>query len=529
MSSHKAAPRLPPEMLCRIVEYTPRPSDLKSLCLVTKEFRDAATPALYHTIVLDEKTTQWPKLRIGRGLLSVGNGGLAHKISDFANIPLDAATVTTLFTQQSRLQSLALGPIVADLDKHLQLNAFGLDRWSSLRELRIPTHIWNKSDLDAYGVIIKNAPQLSHLSIHCRQLMETNNGFIQSADAKKNDIFSRVFTGKDRNPLSSLHLDGVDLSVVAFNYPRYFDPCRLQELHISACTNWSFFLQTFAECFTETECNLRNFSVEVGIELDPVRVLEEFLCSFTGLEAFRYSDQRDGYSGEVAWGLLYCLEGHLSSLKQLTIVPGDGRNCEFREIVLEVECLEKISTRCTNLRQLGIVMPPTSTSGAHKHHSCYSRTLLKLLQLPSLRVLRILNWPETLDFPTVSPSYHLLERMDDEELVEELNMEIEEQVNNLHRSMFLQQMDIFAAGLLPQAFRAMRKTHDLPIVCFTGFKGNQILDDAGMEVSPDAACYVPVRHIDIFGAEAVTAQRVPLIDARYLEPENEILRWRHGD
>lgn len=78
MTAPCAIDRLPPELLCCIVDFIPRPSDLKSLCLTAKSFWEAATPALYHEVVLDVQTPSWPRLQLGRGLLSVANRGLAH-------------------------------------------------------------------------------------------------------------------------------------------------------------------------------------------------------------------------------------------------------------------------------------------------------------------------------------------------------------------------------------------------------------------------------------------------------------------
>lgn len=70
--------KLPPELLCCIVDFIPRPSDLKSLCLTGKHFHNAATPALYREVVLNVQTPPWPRLQLGRGLLSVANPGLGH-------------------------------------------------------------------------------------------------------------------------------------------------------------------------------------------------------------------------------------------------------------------------------------------------------------------------------------------------------------------------------------------------------------------------------------------------------------------
>lgn len=54
---------LPPELLTTIVDYIPRPTDLKSLCLTSKALQDVATPPLYKAAVFDHATPNWPKTR----------------------------------------------------------------------------------------------------------------------------------------------------------------------------------------------------------------------------------------------------------------------------------------------------------------------------------------------------------------------------------------------------------------------------------------------------------------------------------
>ncbi|KAF2159476.1 hypothetical protein M409DRAFT_30097 [Zasmidium cellare ATCC 36951] len=573
MDSPNAAPHLPLELLCRIVGYTPRPSDLKLLCLVSRDFRDAATPALYRNVVLDEKTPRWPRLRLGRGLLSFANAGLAHVREltcqssqqgyvkllknhkdelqsiqmllqflprhqlaqiDFSTIPLDAVTIATLFAQQNMLQSLALGPIATGLNQHLQLNVFGPNPFNRLRDLHLPSHLWSRSDLDAYSVIMNKAPQVSRLSVHSSHLVEVNRQLSQSVRADENLIFSKLFARdkgdllQHRNNLRSLHLDRVDVSVGAHLLPQYFDLCKLHEFHLSACTGWSSLLKVFTACFIESNYSLRSFCLDLGSETKKDAVIEKFLSSFGGLETLRYSDRCFGYEPRESLLDLQCLDGHLSSLKQLAIVPGGGRIDASPEVGLADDFFEKISTRCTNLRQLGVIMPFTSTTGNHEDNKRYARSLLELFKLRNLRVLRIFNWPDTSTLSTPTLSDHLLDQIADDGLAGELISDLDDQMEELRCSMVLQQIDIFVAALLPPAFGELQLTHDSPLVCFDGLGDNRVYDDAGLVISPEAACYVPVRQSDIFGRARLMARRVSVMEAKYLEPENEILQWLAG-
>ncbi|OQN98740.1 hypothetical protein B0A48_15406 [Cryoendolithus antarcticus] len=46
-------PRLPPELLCHIIQHITDPFDLAQVCLTSRDLYRAATPALYRDMTID--------------------------------------------------------------------------------------------------------------------------------------------------------------------------------------------------------------------------------------------------------------------------------------------------------------------------------------------------------------------------------------------------------------------------------------------------------------------------------------------
>lgn len=51
---------LPKELLTLLIDFIPRPTDLKSLCLTNTVLRELATPPLYKDVELDKSTPGYP-------------------------------------------------------------------------------------------------------------------------------------------------------------------------------------------------------------------------------------------------------------------------------------------------------------------------------------------------------------------------------------------------------------------------------------------------------------------------------------
>lgn len=74
---------VPAELGLRIVEYIPRPSDLKALCLTSQTLRIPATTALYRRVTLRADVGGWRHQvnQVESGFLSPTNSGL-HQIRE---------------------------------------------------------------------------------------------------------------------------------------------------------------------------------------------------------------------------------------------------------------------------------------------------------------------------------------------------------------------------------------------------------------------------------------------------------------
>lgn len=68
---------LPPELLLRVVDCIPRPSDLKALCLTSKAMRPSATTRLYNCLTFDASARGWAG-DFSTRVLSETNPGLAQ-------------------------------------------------------------------------------------------------------------------------------------------------------------------------------------------------------------------------------------------------------------------------------------------------------------------------------------------------------------------------------------------------------------------------------------------------------------------
>ena len=69
---------LPTELLLYVVEHITRPSELRSLCLMSTTLRVPATTVLYKRVVFDKANPQWISLKSGSGMLSKANPGLGQ-------------------------------------------------------------------------------------------------------------------------------------------------------------------------------------------------------------------------------------------------------------------------------------------------------------------------------------------------------------------------------------------------------------------------------------------------------------------
>lgn len=68
--------QLPTELLLGLIEYVPRTTDLKELCLTSKKIHGCALPHLYHTVEVD--SCQRGDGEAERSLLQIGHPGLVH-------------------------------------------------------------------------------------------------------------------------------------------------------------------------------------------------------------------------------------------------------------------------------------------------------------------------------------------------------------------------------------------------------------------------------------------------------------------
>lgn len=415
-----------------------------------------------------------------------------------------------LITQQRSLKRRETGPILFDFCPLLASNLSKSGLFDSLLHLTIPREIHSILDLKACNTIIQRAPRLCSLAIKTVEwsVEETMiQGLYDTASATgilSSTIFSHLPSDGSRKltELTSFHLEEADIEFFAPTLTKFIDFHRLTSLTLAHCMYTNNFLLALSQVAKNKGCMLKRFQYVDDLanpEVDP-RALQDFLYSFKGLESLAVVSE-----GAESLDLLAILH-HRSTLEQLSVHLDEQDYVTGSRLVSE-EYLHKTGVPEGRLKQIGVPFPKTLVSHSDiRTWDRYCAVMTALLELRSLDVIRILN------FPDPRPGFWLGSRDDLERGTEGYKRNSESYLHNL---------DEFATRLAQHMVNGMNGSK-LPMFCFGQMSYSAIRStDGSIFIGP--CCYFPSTHPDIYGNPHPVAVRISLAEARYIEPEHFLL------
>ncbi|KAF2159474.1 hypothetical protein M409DRAFT_30095 [Zasmidium cellare ATCC 36951] len=529
---------LPAELLLNVVEYIPRPSDRKSLCLVCKLLRVPATTLLYQRVVLDNTTPKWTSFKPETGMLFKTNPGLGQirhvtfdsmskkvlpeevqamtavlqslprntlRSIDCRRFAVDEKIASLVIAQQRNLISLALGPLTFNLTPFIKLELFGPSTFANVTTLEVPLIIGSLDDLELYQWFIARAP-LRRLAIRtelsCNPLpggLFDSNG---SDGLLSRTLFSHLTNDSTapRAQIEGLGMEYTNLQQATRTFSRFVDFSHLRSLELYDCAGTDVFIDAMAGHFQEHGgCKLEHFAYSI-VEEDHIsyKVVEKVLRTCEGLKSLMLFGIDD-----FAHFDLKLFQKHGSSLQALALQPDASEDSDCEEMGLTKGFYSTIAAHCQNLRELALPMPDVQFGIDEPRASQdFDSAMLALLGLPDLKSFRVFNWPVPAKaFPEDTTDDPLLQRD------------------------YMLEMDDFAYTHLAKLVNQREQTHSPPILCFAGLSGNKAVYDNEELQLPGPVCYVPLKQGDGFAKPQIGLQKMTLSDVEYVEPEVKILRW----
>ncbi|MCJ1427684.1 hypothetical protein MMC29_005589, partial [Sticta canariensis] len=367
--------KLPRELQDEILSYISRPTDLKALCLVSKEISAISTPRLYRDINL-RYGTEYPdrlslcltRLSHSRSLGHVqtikigylgepnqGNQGycsaLSHllpKLRDNSLIRFEFDELTRpthkqlrfLWQHQKRLHNLQLDfktypPTVSDHEHPTHL----------LRSLRLISELdldFESATVDSEVLPLLKTLDLSHLQkLRLASLPKTSSGPSEPLKLRK-ILFSDYF------PATLTHLTLCFVSFIDNNL-QLNDYPSLTHLALRWCNRS---LDLFAGYSRPT---LMSLSL---VEHSHLAGLSDMLHRFRGLESLAICISRPIEDSKTVDFLVDAIDRHKDTLKYL-LFHHDWRKAARKSLLFDTELFNVIMT-CRNLSQLGISIYKTN-------------------------------------------------------------------------------------------------------------------------------------------------------------------------
>ncbi|KAI9720400.1 MAG: hypothetical protein M1812_002906 [Candelaria pacifica] len=365
-----------------------RPTDMKNLCLVSKNLRSLTTPQLYRNVAL--RIGSNPDRRLF-GFLHSDNPGLPYVRSlrldeeDDANgqqalfvvhflldllpknilteftwrgyVELTVDIVLLLYRQQSGL--LELGTLETDrpLSEIIYQAPEILDRLDSVK--RITIHLHNIDSLYLGAEFLKIFPDIDTLEIGDYTSDEFDSLDLQAGtklEPVTGSLFQHMlpFNGCSPMRLRSLTLYNLDLQDVATTLIHVIDLSFLERLKLEGYQGTRPFLQTLTDAYSNLRGKgkltaLEIIWVEQAPDLDPTP-LDDFLVAIPkGLTSLAIFLKASTHMPKVA-----SLTHHGASLKSLLVMVLGHENRRFH---FTPEEFGEMCWGCRGLEQLSIMLP----------------------------------------------------------------------------------------------------------------------------------------------------------------------------
>ncbi|KAM3423845.1 hypothetical protein BST61_g1243 [Cercospora zeina] len=483
---------IPPEMQDRIVSFIPRPSDLKALCLSCEQLRSVAISYLYRLVVLDPLATSR-----NAGFFMHGNPGHAHvgrilfrnledetlseqhvaanKVIRLAlyclaknsiiaigvptRLRIEFETLAVLFTQQTSIHELYLGQIRGaavhpPFKIHPRLEHLSVLRMASLGDER---------DLAFYKrIMVCSHGSIQRLSFCGATICHSaDGGALRLHNTAHQDglLYTEVFHHRhgtvDAKPLKlsklrSLYMSQYNLKYGAEKWSTVIPFEQLRVMVIHCCIVVEKFFSWLGAHFGTHGSQLRKFRCS-GHEFSS-RALEDFLKSFSGLEAFDITDltQRDSKRIDFT-----SLAGHYATLTQLKLGFASGSGIASSRRVLDAFDIVDLVTHCQNIEELFLYLPDTDIETIQgQEWGVYGRWIDFIARLPKLEILNIASWPAA-PFPDNITPPHTYEAAYGH-LISQCALAIQRRLDQ-HRPVHSSQLKLLSFGSASSTDSAMMK------------------------------------------------------------------------
>ncbi|CZT14409.1 uncharacterized protein RCC_00386 [Ramularia collo-cygni] len=458
-----------------VIEKVIRPSDLKKLCLVSKEWHELAVRFLYRNVALDLGSPMDNRLS---AFISPKNIGLKHikqlrlylaPVPDRCNQeqqahfatrmileflpedileefswcpwkPFSTENLLLLYSKQRKMKWLEVmdvdEPALPLLKKNKRVQSL---MFKNARKLALYPE--NRETLDLSGYFVeKTAHQLEELIVHCNFLPDTRNA-IESRDLNDSatapglvtSTIFRCMTPFDKcSPfpnLKSLRLHRVSLRYCADTWCKFINFHDLQALRLYHCAGAdTLFGQLSKANHLPRQLKVLEVQHRDNAENEALVALDGFLCLVSGLRDL-VIDLEHVKAMPAAAGIIR----HGKTLELLNVhcagqaSHSTSSEIDGAELVWDTDDFHDICTACKDLEQLSTAWPHTSLIRTPSDE--WTSFELSSQKLRSMVTLHITNWP------TNKPSTQLLPRSVYEALLQTLAQRRFEIAAGSHSSM----------------------------------------------------------------------------------------------
>ena len=409
--------------------------------------------------------------------------------------------MTLLCTQQSKLEDVALGPLLFNFVPLLNSDLLD-DTWiQSLHTLEMAGRIENFDDLRAYQVVLEKAPTLRCLVIRAHDFVPQSRNALFDTELKDGLLIGTLLSHLNVSPRQTIGLQSLTLEELPLTYAdrtlaSFINFSKLGTLCVFFCEDSNTVMRTLTDLHKGEGSRLTRFYYE-NVTMNST-VFERFLRSSTGLRRLNIISivKPESFDGS-------CLLNHTDTLEELVLSLGEADGPASSGTLICGGLIKLLVERCVSLRQLGIALPGISLAdGQAGAWEQFGDQIRMLANLSKLATLRILTLPD--------PGPGLLE-----------GHASSEKAKQQIRSSYLHELDQFATVLF--SFIETSKTSEkLPVICFGAWDGPEIFDGHS-SLSIEPACYIAATQTNVYGQSHVVAVRTSVVQAGYIEPYNEIL------
>lgn len=422
---------LPTDLKTLVVDHINRPTDLKALCLTSKQLRQIAVRRLYHEVTVDVGSSK--DTRLG-AFLNPKNIGLPHirkldlyltdvldkcnqihqanfavrmilellpenildKFSWHPWSPFSGDNLVLLYKKQKRLkwaESIALDRNVLE---ELQKIPDFRQQFANVRKIGLYPD--SREVLDYCHFILKHSSSLDKITIHAsfedsdmpvpdRELNDSSTapGLITST------MFSHMHPFAECTPLAlkEITLQKLGLRYAADTYCKIIDFRTVKGIRIFSCTGTD---ALFAELSKSTKLPQKLETLEVkftdNAESDGLSALDGFLCLVAGIKVLTLD-----YSNVNNLPAFAGITRHGKSLKQVSVHASRVPEESDDELVYDYASFSAICKDCTLLEQLSMAFPTVSVVRPKSDNFVNFENCLG--DLPNLVTLNVTTWPTT--------------------------------------------------------------------------------------------------------------------------------------